>query len=160
VSHCILNAPPPQPPVSLTSRRGWDRGAPLVPAHSLRSRALPDGPLVGCRGGGTEFLNMQLGWDALPAEQQEPLRNLYATHVHIQGPIRAKLIGTVLQPSRGIHRPSAACCSLNACRPFQSPPESQQNCCNRFRDYYRRHRRRAPESEGPSRPDTVGLVQI
>jgi alpha-ketoglutarate-dependent taurine dioxygenase len=55
---------------------------------SLHSR---EAPING--GGGTEFLNMRFGWDALPAEEQAHLRQLYATHVHIQGPIRAKLIG-------------------------------------------------------------------
>ena len=55
---------------------------------SLHSR---EAPVNG--GGGTEFLNMRFGWNALPAEEQAHLRQLEATHVHVQGPIRAKLIG-------------------------------------------------------------------
>eukprot|EP01043_Picozoa_sp_COSAG02_P030619 COSAG02_NODE_1963_length_10250_cov_112.556300_5_plen_197_part_00 len=55
---------------------------------SLHSR---EAPVNG--GGGTEFLNMRIGWDALAATEQAHLRQLYATHVQVQGPIRAKLIG-------------------------------------------------------------------
>jgi alpha-ketoglutarate-dependent taurine dioxygenase len=55
---------------------------------SLHSR---EPPVHG--GGGTEFLNMRIGWEALTSAEQAQLRPLTATHVHVQGPIRAKLIG-------------------------------------------------------------------
>lgn len=55
---------------------------------SLHSR---EAPVNG--GGGTQFLNMRFGWDALPVAEQARLRQLNATHVHVQGSIRARLIG-------------------------------------------------------------------